>query len=267
MSIVKPFLVYGMKDTRIEGLPLLMELLERGRQRNRGLLTISNHISTLDDPMMWGMMPFSTYFDTSKARWTLGAADIMFTNRFISPLFHHGQVIKTVRGDGIYQPAIDTAIDKLNNFQWIHIFPEGKINPPTGNNLKPNYELLRFKWGISRLVLEAEIEPIILPIWLKGFDSVMPESRPLPQKFIPRLNQSLSIKISEPINDYLSTNNKATDERHCRIKDLRKDYRALLKRYQDREGDLKKLHDDPEAKKIRIEVASFLRSQLWAARN
>jgi hypothetical protein len=31
--------------------------------------------------MVWGMMPFRTYLDTTKARWTLGAADILFTNR------------------------------------------------------------------------------------------------------------------------------------------------------------------------------------------
>jgi hypothetical protein len=37
----------------------------------------------LDDPMVWGIMPFSTYFDTSKVRWTLGAADILFTNRWV----------------------------------------------------------------------------------------------------------------------------------------------------------------------------------------
>lgn len=81
MSFFKPLLSYAMKETRIEGLPLLLDLVEQGRDRNRGLLTISNHISTLDDPMLWGMMPFSTYLDTSKARWTLGAADILFTNR------------------------------------------------------------------------------------------------------------------------------------------------------------------------------------------
>ncbi|KNZ56627.1 hypothetical protein VP01_2361g5 [Puccinia sorghi] len=130
MSVFKPLLFYGMKETRIDGLPLLLNLLDRnGQDRKRGLITISNHISTyvrkmtlsqpLDDPMVWGMMPFRTYFETSKVRWTLGAADILFTNRWISPLFQNGQVIKTVRGAGIYQPAMELALEKLDDSQWV----------------------------------------------------------------------------------------------------------------------------------------------------
>ncbi|KAI9609552.1 hypothetical protein H4Q26_007511 [Puccinia striiformis f. sp. tritici PST-130] len=67
MGVFKPLLNYGMKETRVDGLPILLDILERGADRDRGLITI---------------------------RWTLGAADILFTNRFISPLFENGQVIK-----------------------------------------------------------------------------------------------------------------------------------------------------------------------------
>ncbi|POW14308.1 hypothetical protein PSTT_03121, partial [Puccinia striiformis] len=233
----------------------------------------------LDDPMVWGIMPFSTFFDTSKIRWTLGAADILFTNRFISPLFENGQVIKTVRGDGIYQPAIDLALEKLNHSQWVHVFPEGKVNQPSRDKSQ-NHELLRFKWGISRLILESKHEPIILPIWLTGFDDVMPEGRPSPYNMIPRLNQSLSIKISNPINDTrfasCSSSEDGTEEHgqemknSSKIRDFRQRYQDLLSRTNHQEPikqeDYDALKDHPEAKQIRIELASFLHAQLLAAR-
>ncbi|KAH9457750.1 hypothetical protein MJO29_004910 [Puccinia striiformis f. sp. tritici] len=198
---------------------------------------------------------------------------------FISPLFENGQVIKTVRGDGIYQPAIDLALEKLNHSQWVHVFPEGKVNQPSRDKSQ-NHELLRFKWGISRLILESKHEPIILPIWLTGFDDVMPEGRPSPYNMIPRLNQSLSIKISNPINDTrfasCSSSEDGTEEHgqemknSSKIRDFRQRYQDLLSRTNHQEPikqeDYDALKDHPEAKQIRIELASFLHAQLLAAR-
>lgn len=38
-------------------------------------------------------------------RWTLGAKDIMFTNKYNSRFFSLGQVISTERGGGLNQPV------------------------------------------------------------------------------------------------------------------------------------------------------------------
>ncbi|CAH7671700.1 acyltransferase-domain-containing protein [Phakopsora pachyrhizi] len=247
MSIFKPLLQFGMKETQIEGLPILLELLDRPSPKPRGLITISNHISTLDDPIIWGIMPFSTFFNTEKVRWTLGASDILFTNQFLSFLFRNGQVIETFRGKGIYQQALDISISKLNDSQWVHIFPEGKVNQTLNN---PKHQLLRFKWGVSRLVLESRAAPIIVPIWLKGFDKVMPEGRPVPQKFLPRLNQRVSIKVSPPIQAPL-------------IEEFRTSYHSIQKSFNKSNTFFPKiLMDHPEAKEIRIELASLLRKEL-----
>ena len=42
----------------------------------------------------------------------------------------------------------------------MHIFPEGKVNAEQ----KP----MRFKWGVGRLVSEARVTPIVLPMWHCG---------------------------------------------------------------------------------------------------
>lgn len=43
----------------------------------------------------------------------------MFTNRLFSRFFNNGQVIETVRGGGIFQPAVDKAIKLLQDGEWV----------------------------------------------------------------------------------------------------------------------------------------------------
>jgi hypothetical protein len=119
-----------------------------------------------------------------------------------------------------------------------------------------------------------------------GFDQVMPEGRPSPYNMIPRLNQSLSIKISDPINDLRSSSDQSTQahngddksqgikncNNHLKISEFRRRYQALQlrsKKPQDsfnHHHDYSSLKDLDEAKQIRIDLASFLHSQLLAVR-
>jgi hypothetical protein len=43
--------------------------------------------------------------------------------RLYSTFFRMGQTIETFRGKGIYQPAVDTAIDMLNQGCWVREAP------------------------------------------------------------------------------------------------------------------------------------------------
>ncbi|KAJ7937363.1 hypothetical protein B0H13DRAFT_2226715 [Mycena leptocephala] len=118
---------------------------------------VSNHISTLDDPLTWGVLPQNSVF---------------------SAFFRNGQVLETVRGIGIYQPSVDAAIDKLNNGSWVHFYSEGKVNQP--NTYAQHHgvaHLPRFKWGVGRVLMEAATLPVIIPMWITGFDSLMPEGQ------------------------------------------------------------------------------------------
>lgn len=125
---------------------------------------------SLDDPVTWGILPVRYFFNSQTTRWALGASEVMFTNpyasfpcphtlalKFIllsslfSLFFSHGQTLETFRGRGIYQPAVDTAIRKLDQGSWVHLFGEGKINQSDTypKDSQGFARLPRFKWGVS----------------------------------------------------------------------------------------------------------------------
>lgn len=56
-----------------------------------------------------------------------------------------------------------------------------------------------FKWGISRLILESEPCPNVVPIWIEGFDEVMHESRQSP-RFIPRSGKDIVLYFGHTID-------------------------------------------------------------------
>jgi monolysocardiolipin acyltransferase len=56
-----------------------------------------------------------------------------------------------------------------------------------------------FKWGVSRLILESEPMPDIVPMWIEGLDEVMHESRTFP-RFIPRAFKNVSITFGDRLD-------------------------------------------------------------------
>ncbi|XP_039069652.1 N-acylphosphatidylethanolamine synthase-like isoform X2 [Hibiscus syriacus] len=100
-------------------------LLRLVRSRSTGipLLTVSNHMSTLDDPLLWGFKGFPSV-DAKLARWALAAEDICFKNSLFTYFFRLGKCIPIKRGGGIYQEHMNEALRCLNNGAWLHTFPE-----------------------------------------------------------------------------------------------------------------------------------------------
>ena len=50
--------------------------------------------------------------------------------------------------------------------------------------------------------MEAKALPIVIPMWLTGFDQLMPEGRPFPYKYLPRIGARLSITFGDPVPAY-----------------------------------------------------------------
>ena len=91
---------------------------------------------------------------------------------------------------GVYQPAIDLCIQKLKLGDWVHVFPEGKVNMEK--------EYLRLKWGVGRIIYETYPinMPLIIPMWHEGMDDLLPNYPP----YYFRLNTKLTFNFGNPID-------------------------------------------------------------------
>lgn len=110
--------------------------------------------------------------------------------------------METFRGQGIYQDAVDTAIRKLDEGAWVHLFPEGKINQPNAYSVdaQGSAHLPRLKWGVGRMLMESARLPVIIPMWLTGYENLMPLGRPFPYNYLPRLGTPMSVTFGDPIS-------------------------------------------------------------------
>lgn len=80
-----------------------------------------------------------------------------------------------------------------------------------------------FKWGVSRLILESEPAPDVVPLWIEGFDSVMHESRTFP-RFLPRAGRDVSVTFGEKL------------ESDVVFGDLRQRWKELVQKVRERRG-------------------------------
>jgi monolysocardiolipin acyltransferase len=274
-AICRTFL-YGLNRVEIVGLDNLLGTLDRRRihGRERGLLTVCNHVSVLDDPVMWGILPLRYSMDLHNVRWGLGAHDICFKNKALSTFFSLGQVLPTHRLwhsplGGPYQPTMTQALSLLsgpdspvrhreltfstngsdsfkapsaysaNANSWVHVFPEACCHQGPDNGLR------YFKWGVSRLILESEPAPEFIPMFMDGTQYIMPESRGWP-RFLPRIGKPFRMAIGKPVN---------VDQRFG-------EERAAWKSIVAKGG----AQDGPEARQLRIDVAKSVRDEVQKLR-
>ncbi|XP_010417474.1 PREDICTED: N-acylphosphatidylethanolamine synthase isoform X1 [Camelina sativa] len=187
----------------------LMNLV-RSRPPGVPLITVSNHMSTLDDPVMWGAFKGLLSLDPELARWVLAAEDICFRNPIFSYIFRSGKCIPITRGGGIYQEHMNESLQRLKDGSWLHTFPEGKV-------FQEDVPIRRLKWGTASLIARSPVTPIVLPIIHRGFEEMMPENylngrRPL----VPLCNKELKVVVGKPIefNVPMMVETAVLDSRH-----------------------------------------------------
>ena len=79
----------------------------------------------------------------------------------------------------------------------MHVFPEGVVHQHGAVDVR------YFKWGVARLILEAEPAPDVVPMFVDGTQRVMPEDRGFP-RFLPRPGQRVRVAFGDVL-DYERT--------------------------------------------------------------
>ncbi|EPS38299.1 hypothetical protein H072_7920 [Dactylellina haptotyla CBS 200.50] len=119
-ALLSKAFLFGLSTTRVQGLENLTRILDRRVQpgtpeSQNALITVSNHTSVMDDPIIWGVLPFRHLLAPANLRWTLGSHDICFKNQFTTAFFNNGQVLPTYRlrhspHGGLFQPVINKTL-------------------------------------------------------------------------------------------------------------------------------------------------------------
>ncbi|XP_043481212.1 tafazzin [Leptopilina heterotoma] len=187
VGIFSKIFIEWFNKTTIYNKHIIQRALD-SRPKNVPLITVSNHHSCFDDPGIWATLDLRYLLSRRKVRWSLAAHDICFTNVWHSYFFMLGKCIPVIRGNGIFQDAVDFCIEKLSSGEWVHVFPEGKVNM-----LKEN---LRYKWGIARLILESPVMPLVVPVYHLGMDDILPNEPP----YILKTGKKVTMYYGEPID-------------------------------------------------------------------
>ena len=72
------------------------------------------------------------------------------SGRACSQFFLNGKTLPIERGQGLQQPAMQTAAQLLAHGDWVHLFPEGRVG--FSGRLQP------CKWGVGKLVCDAVVQ-------------------------------------------------------------------------------------------------------------
>ncbi len=66
-----------MCDLRVENTEQLYSIMTK-REKERGVITVSNHPSCLDDPLLWGVLPARVWANPFRARWCVPLRQLWF---------------------------------------------------------------------------------------------------------------------------------------------------------------------------------------------
>lgn len=162
------------------------------RPKGVGLLTVCNHVSTLDSAsIVPSIIPLRTCLSTHSLSgnmltsrncgfWNLAAEEILFStplkNRISSivkvftPHPLHTKIMPIDRNGGVFQPALSDFTERVTRGDWVHMFPEGRTYQDqlkscrdsqgrrirkSGRTAPPGRDLGPLKWGVGKVIFDA----------------------------------------------------------------------------------------------------------------
>ncbi|KAI0462374.1 hypothetical protein LJB42_003865 [Komagataella kurtzmanii] len=142
----------------VTGLEKLDAALERSKRENRGIITVMNHMSVVDDPFLWGCLPWKYFRDVDVIRWGLAASNVCFKGTFLSYFFSAGKILSTERfGRGPFQPSLDATVRLLS--------PDDTMDPEFMFFPSPKASLLPWiKSPLTQKIKEIDSKPYHPPV-------------------------------------------------------------------------------------------------------
>ncbi|CAI5477810.1 unnamed protein product [Closterium sp. Yama58-4] len=167
ISSISYFYMNVLNRMEVTNQQTLLDLVH-SRPAGTPLITVSNHMATIDDPLLWGGQRGLRITDPKLCRWTLTASEICFTGLLDSYIFRIGKSIPISRNQGVFQPGMDEALLRLQQGDWLNIFPEARI-------IQQHGPLPRLKWGLASLLdrlCPSLPPPILLCVGHSGLERV-----------------------------------------------------------------------------------------------
>ena len=197
VSLAGKFTLNVLNTTTFDNLPTLLDAVDAtSTPASPGLITVSNHASTLDDPFLFcAMLPlsfFSTEHLHNKTRWSICAREMCYKNYLLGQFFRSGKTLPIERGKGLYQPVMGVVARAVARGEWVHVFPEGRIHFNNGSSLG------ELRWGVGKLVCDSYIlsgrVPVVLPFWHTGMTGVLGKGGR-----VPRTGNSVRVRVGEGV--------------------------------------------------------------------
>ena len=217
------------------------------RDAGRGLITVSNHCSVLDDPglLCAGVLPSQAFIAPSLIRWGLCAERGCFEKgALLQTFFGACRGIPINRFGGVDQPAIRTCTELVRKGEHLQLFPEGRIyqdpyvprdergrwTTSSGRAGAPFAKLGPLRRGVGKVIADATVSrpsdgatafrargrtPLIVPFFHIGMEAMAPVGEDRQSRTL-RWGAHVVVKVGDPIDvdDLID----AYEEQRCRGK-------------------------------------------------
>jgi monolysocardiolipin acyltransferase len=181
------------------GLDAFHTHLAAAARTGRPVLTVSNHMSVYDDPIILSYIAPRAAYTTApwRHRWGGCSEEICFKHPALAAFFGAGKVLPVWRGGGLSQPMFAELADHLCvPGSWVHLFPEGCICQRHLNHSDvPARRRPYLRWGVGKMIARAHAQnkpehaPVVVPFFHQGLEQAMPlrEDDGTSLRVVPRL--------------------------------------------------------------------------------